>query len=388
MAIGKTGKEYTKDAAGTLTIKRPDGSTGVVKVTDSNYANTVKAMHMDGAKDIGVTQAVKPVVPQVVGDAIAEVSAPSYTPYTSAPYTDPYSGIQNDYLQKLINRPKFSYDQNTDPAYAAYAKQYGFLGDQAMEDTLGEVASMTGGMPSSYAVTAAQQAKNQYNSRLGDLIPQLQDAAYQKYQGEMSNDMGIAGLIGNMSDSNFNRYDATENRNMQNFQNNFSNQNMVQQQDLQQNNWQSTFDYNKGRDVVADNQWNKTFTYQQLQDKIANGQWTKEFTEKQRTNLVDEMIAKGQLAVSQRNSAISGGHLSLAQSKANEANVPATVDPNSPAMIESILSIAFEKDSKTPENWIRGTSDLTAYQKELAIAELNKMRSKTKDEGVKNGLFN
>jgi hypothetical protein len=68
MATGSSGKTYSKDKYGNITVKRPDGSTSTVKSTDSSYKSTVNAMHSDGVKNIGVssgstTTTKKPAAP-------------------------------------------------------------------------------------------------------------------------------------------------------------------------------------------------------------------------------------------------------------------------------------------------------------------------------------
>ena len=55
-----------------------------------------------------------------------------------------------------------------------------------MADTLGTVAAATGGIPSSYAVTAAQQAGDYYNAQMTDKIPELEQYAYQKYKDDFA----------------------------------------------------------------------------------------------------------------------------------------------------------------------------------------------------------
>lgn len=93
-------------------------------------------------------------------------------------------GKENAYqkaLAAVTNPTAFSYDVENDPVYSAYRKQYLREGDRAMADTLAKLSAMTGGRPSSYAVTAAQQAGNYYNSQLTDVIPTLYQNAYQRY---------------------------------------------------------------------------------------------------------------------------------------------------------------------------------------------------------------
>ena len=50
-----------------------------------------------------------------------------------------------------------------------------------MEDLLGELSASTGGVASSYAVSAAAQARENYNRKLTDKIPQLYEDAYERY---------------------------------------------------------------------------------------------------------------------------------------------------------------------------------------------------------------
>lgn len=80
----------------------------------------------------------------------------------------------------------FEYDAANDPVYTQYRKQYLREGKRATEDTMGAAAAMTGGIPSSFAVTAAGQAGNYYNAQLTDKIPELYEAAYNRYLNEFS----------------------------------------------------------------------------------------------------------------------------------------------------------------------------------------------------------
>lgn len=86
----------------------------------------------------------------------------------------------------VASTKEFEYDAASDPVYAQYRKQYLREGKRATEDTMGAAAAMTGGIPSSYAVTAAGQAGNYYNAQLTDKIPELYEAAYNRYLNEFS----------------------------------------------------------------------------------------------------------------------------------------------------------------------------------------------------------
>lgn len=105
--------------------------------------------------------------------------------YESAPeYVNQYQGMIDDLRDKIMGRPAFSYDAESDPLYQMYKEQYTAAGKQAMEDTLGSVSARTGGLASSYATSAAQQANNAYMDALASKIPELQQLAYQMYQNE------------------------------------------------------------------------------------------------------------------------------------------------------------------------------------------------------------
>ncbi len=90
----------------------------------------------------------------------------------------------NRILDSVIDREEFSYDPASDPSYSAYRKAYTREGRRASEDTMGQYAAMTGGRPSTAAVTAAQQAGNYYAAKLSDKLPELYQQAYQRYLNE------------------------------------------------------------------------------------------------------------------------------------------------------------------------------------------------------------
>lgn len=135
--------------------------------------------------------------------------------YSAYPgYVSPYEAQLQEVLNRLMNRQPFSYDYMSDPMYQQYAKSYGIQGDLARQDTLGDVASMTGGLPSSYAITAAQQAQNSWNSALNDMIPQLQDAAYQRWMGNYEADANLANLLTSLDSMAYDRYNTDRNYNL------------------------------------------------------------------------------------------------------------------------------------------------------------------------------
>lgn len=98
-------------------------------------------------------------------------------------YTSPYESQLNTARDQILN---FKYDPMADANYQALAKIYGARGNIAAKDTLADAASLNGGMQTSYAVSAAQQARNQYNQELAALIPDLEANAFNRLQTNYS----------------------------------------------------------------------------------------------------------------------------------------------------------------------------------------------------------
>ncbi len=118
----------------------------------------------------------------------------------AASYTDPYAERLESALSRLESREPFSYDPESDPVFQSYRDTYRREGDRVAKNTLGEAAALTGGQASTAAVAAASQARDYYNSKAGDVVPELYRLAWQMYQSEQNSLLGeietLAGLSG------------------------------------------------------------------------------------------------------------------------------------------------------------------------------------------------
>lgn len=94
---------------------------------------------------------------------------------------DPYQAQANALYQQLMGRGDFVYDLQGDMLYRQYADQYSQLGRQAMMDTMGTAAGLTGGYGNSYASTVGNQAYQQYLGQLNAMVPEFYDRAYQAW---------------------------------------------------------------------------------------------------------------------------------------------------------------------------------------------------------------
>ena len=96
-------------------------------------------------------------------------------------FTYSKDGTFQDIVDRILNREEFSYDLDGDALYQQYKDKYIKQGRMAMEDTMGQAAAMTGGYGNSYAQTAGQQAYNAQLDNLNDIVPELYQMAYDRY---------------------------------------------------------------------------------------------------------------------------------------------------------------------------------------------------------------
>lgn len=121
-------------------------------------------------------------------------------------YNNRYDDTIQDLIQGILNREDFSYDPATDPLYQNYRKQYTREGQRATADTLGAAAAASGGIPSSYATTAAAQAGNYYAAQMTDKIPELYQLAYNQYLNDYNMQLSDLGVVQGAEQSDYDKY--------------------------------------------------------------------------------------------------------------------------------------------------------------------------------------
>lgn len=161
---------------------------------------------------------------------------------------------------QLMSRPAFSYDYTQDPLYQQYREVYTREGDRAMRDTLGQVSARTGGLASSYAASAASQANNYYMAQLSDVIPQLEQLAYQRYLGQGEALMDQLQAVQALEAGDYAKYqDALGQWNTD--------------RAFAYNAWSDgrDFSYAAGRDQLSDDRYARELAYQQARDGYGEG---------------------------------------------------------------------------------------------------------------------
>lgn len=176
-------------------------------------------------------------------------------------YTYDSSGQISAKLDALLNREKFSYDAASDPLYQQYRKQYTREADRSAEDVLGKTAVMTGGMPSTAAVMASQQASDYQMSQMTDKIPELQQLAYGMYQDGLNADRADLSTLIGLEDNSYNRWLTDRNYLYQLARDQVSDQQTADALAYQKQQDKLNYDYQKERDAIEDARYDAEWQY-------------------------------------------------------------------------------------------------------------------------------
>ena len=182
----------------------------------------------------------------------------------------------NDWMSQYENREDFSYDFNTDALYQQYKDKYIQQGKMAMADTIGQASAMTGGYGNSYAATAGNQAYQSHLQNLNDVIPELYQMAYDRYNQKGQDMLNMISLLRGERDFDYGTWADKKNSLIADrdyYSNQFNNERnwdysiFSDDRNLAYNehNTSEGYRYQNGRDAVADAQWQATFDFNKQQ---------------------------------------------------------------------------------------------------------------------------
>lgn len=213
------------------------------------------------------------------GSGYIAVSNPTTQPVksTAPSYVSKYQDQIDTLKDAMINRTPFSYDALSDPLYQQYRKQYTREAGRSAEDVLGKAAALTGGMPSTAAITASQQASDYQKAKMNDKIPELQQLAYSMYlnEGNRMNDQ-LNMLLG-LEQNDYNRY-LTDRE----------------------------YEYQLGRDALADQRYADELAYARERDAIADARYADELAY-ERQMAAQKLAQQGSKASGSGGTKASGG---------------------------------------------------------------------------------
>lgn len=134
-----------------------------------------------------------------------KVTQPVVQPTLTPSYSTEYSNQLNDLYNQMANRAPFSYNANDDQMYQQYLARYQQMGKQAMQDTMGQTAALTGGYANSYAQNVGQQAYDSYLQQANDAVTDYYNMALGAYNAEGDRLGQLFNLAGTMDETYYNR---------------------------------------------------------------------------------------------------------------------------------------------------------------------------------------
>lgn len=292
-------------------------------------------------------------------------------------YQSQWQGQLNDVLGQIQNRDKFQYDINADALYQQAAQRYIQQGQQAMMDTMGQAAALTGGYGNSYAQTAGQQAYQGYLLGLTDMIPQYQQMAMQQYQMEGDDLLARYNLLAQQEESAYGRYQDDLSRyyaeldrlqGVYDSERDYDYSRFADDRDFDYGRYMDdlNYQYQLDRDKIADDQWAQQWAYQQERDRIADEQWQMEFDENMR-RYNQEWAAQQAAAAASSSGGSGGGRRSSSPERTKEDLDDETQQPTSP------LSTAMGEVSKIAH---------AAAQAGASQSDVNKILTAARQDGI------
>lgn len=197
----------------TYKIKPGDTLSGIAQKYGTSVSALQSANNISNPNMIMAGSAL--TIPNVsVDNSIAKYSQATTSPIASDEYKeytfDKTFGDKtlDDYITAWQTRPKFSYDLNGDALYQQYKDKFIQQGKLAMEDTIGQASAMTGGYGNSYAQSVGQQAYNSQLDKLNDIVPELYQMAYDRYNQEGQDMLNTIALIRGERDFDYGTYES------------------------------------------------------------------------------------------------------------------------------------------------------------------------------------
>lgn len=216
-----------------------------------------------------------PTAPVQIPGSDVVAQAQQYLNQQLGGYKGQYGSQINDLVAQLQNRPKFEYDVNSDPLYLQLRDTWKQDGLMAMEDTVGQMAQLTGGYGNSHAQMAGQQVYNNYLRQVNEMVPELKEAARADYDADTDVLLRNLGLLMDQDNTDYARWMDELNRQYQ-----------MGRDALSDERYKQEWEYQQGRDQLAD---------QRYQDELAYGRDQDQYQRQQQSydRLLELIIATG-----------------------------------------------------------------------------------------------
>lgn len=188
----------------------------------------------------------------------------------------------DELMNKILNREDFSYDFNTDALYQQYKDKYIKQGKMAMQDVIGQASAMTGGYGNSYAASVGNQAYQASLENLNDVIPELYQMAYDRYNQKGQDMLNQYGLLSDDYNRELGTWETGYNR-LVNDRTYYGTQ-YDNERSWDYGKWSDNRNFEQGQHNTE-----QGYLYQDYRDKITDEQWQTQFDEAKRQ--YDESMA-------------------------------------------------------------------------------------------------
>lgn len=184
--------------------------------------------------------------------------------YEIGTYSSEYADRINSALDNITN---WNYDPMQDASYRALASVYNARGNRSAKNTMADAAALNGGYGTSYAASAAQQARNQYNQELAALIPDLEQNAYDRATNTYA-------ALRDIDDAMYGRFRDTESDKV----NQWDRRYQTYRDDESDNQWTWSSNYGRYRDMVGDQKDIYSADYTKMRDYEGDRQYASDFS--------------------------------------------------------------------------------------------------------------
>ena len=264
---------------------------------NQRYTATLSAMNQqpDGVQaaqgqNMVLQQPTTPVTRQQAGAATVPAAAMQQARQAAVnsvmgqPATyDAYGALADKKMQEVQNTKGFSYNFNADPMFKMLSNSYMNQARQAANNASAMAAARTGGYGNSYGAMAAGQQYNQALQNLYDQVPELQQAAYERYLNDRNDLYKQADYYANRGDTmynrDFNERQYADSRKDVDWEHDFQNRKYNDSRgDVA---WEQGMQERKYGDSRADVDWEHNFQNRQYDDTRGDVAWEQGLQERQ-----------------------------------------------------------------------------------------------------------
>lgn len=185
-------------------------------------------------------------------------------------YERRYLNSAESMISALRNRQSFEYDPDTDPVFQSYRNKYMTESDRAVRDNIAAYSALTGGQANSAAATAGAQTAQYYSKKLSDVIPELAQQAYSRYNDEYNNKLELIGSMLDLYDTAYDNAEKSNSAQRDNInQSNYSNTSRdkaayKRNAELTDAYWDDLFNRQKYDKASRDSYWDEMFNAQDM----------------------------------------------------------------------------------------------------------------------------